>query len=517
MEVERVMNKGMKKHVMKAAACFLAGSMTVGALGAGAMAAGESLVGTGAVSLDSVEDTEEVQETETGADTIEETEAAAEEAPVEETEAAENLINTIAVAQLGEDSYINIRTEPSTESDIVGKLYDSNAATILADEGEWYLIQSGNCQGYVAKYLLTTGEAAAQVVAEIGTPVAQVNTEALMVRADASEDAEVVDMVTADQIVYLEEDLGGWAKVSTANGTGYVSADYVSYATYLPQAESVEEEAARIEAENAAWEAYVAEQEAAYAAYVAQQEAEYQAYLEQQQAEWEAQNQAWIEYLESQGQYADDAQAAADQAAADQAYYDQVAADAQAAADEAAWSGDEEAAAAAQAAADQAAADAAAAADTAYQAQAEADAAVQDVLDNAGIDASQVTTDGTSSLRQQVVDYALQFVGNPYVWGGTSLTSGADCSGFTQSVLADNGVSVSRTAGQQSQGGTSVDLDSIQPGDLLFYEGSGDYGIGHVSMYIGNGQVVHASNSTDGIIVSDVDYRTPVSAKSYLD
>lgn len=261
----------------------------------------------------------------------------------------------------------------------------------------------------------------------------------------------------------------------------------------------------------------MAEQEAAYAAYVAQQEAEYQAYLEQQQAEWEAQNQAWIEYLESQGQYADDAQAAADQAAADQAYYDQVAADAQAAADEAAWSGDEEAAVAAQAAADQAAADAAAAADTAYQAQAAADAAVQDVLDNAGIDASQVTTDGTSSLRQQVVDYALQFVGNPYVWGGTSLTSGADCSGFTQSVLADNGVSVSRTAGQQSQGGTSVDLDSIQPGDLLFYEGSGDYGIGHVSMYIGNGQVVHASNSTDGIIVSDVDYRTPVSAKSYLD
>lgn len=471
------MNKGMKKHVMKAAACFLAGSMTVGAFGTGAMAAGESLVGIGAVSLDSVEETEEVQETEAGVDTIEETEAAAEEASVEETEAAENVINTIAVAQLGEDSYINIRTEPSTESDIVGKLYDSNAATILADEGEWYLIQSGNCQGYVAKYLLTTGEAAAQVVAEVGTPVAQVNTEALMVRADASEDAEVVDMVTADQIVYLEEDLGGWAKISTANGTGYVSADYVSYATYLPQAESVEEEAARIEAENAAWEAYVAEQEAAYAAYVAQQEAEYQAYLEQQQAEWEAQNQAWIEYLESQGQYADDAQAAADQAAADQAYYDQVAADAQAA----------------------------------------ADAAVQDVLDNAGIDASQVTTDGTSSLRQQVVDYALQFVGNPYVWGGTSLTSGADCSGFTQSVLADNGVSVSRTAGQQSQGGTSVDLDSIQPGDLLFYEGSGDYGIGHVSMYIGNGQVVHASNSTDGIIVSDVDYRTPVSAKSYLD
>ena len=96
------------------------------------------------------------------------------------------------------------------------------------------------------------------------------------------------------------------------------------------------------------------------------------------------------------------------------------------------------------------------------------------------------------------------------------MTNGADCSGFTQSVMADNGISISRTAGQQSQGGTSVDLSEIQPGDLLFYSGSGDYGIGHVSMYIGNGQVVHASNSTDGIIVSDINYRTPVSAKSYI-
>ncbi|MDO4634270.1 MAG: C40 family peptidase, partial [Eubacteriales bacterium] len=124
---------------------------------------------------------------------------------------------------------------------------------------------------------------------------------------------------------------------------------------------------------------------------------------------------------------------------------------------------------------------------------------------------------GTSSTRQQVVDYALQFVGNPYVYGGTSLTNGTDCSGFTQSVLSEFGIDVNRTAGQQSQGGSSVDMDSLQPGDLLFYSGSGDYGIGHVSMYIGNDQVVHASNSTDGIIVSDVNYRTPVSAKSYID
>ncbi|MDO5540193.1 MAG: C40 family peptidase [Eubacteriales bacterium] len=494
-------NEGMKKHVMKAAACFLAGTMTIAGTGISAMAAGESLVGIGASKEEVKVETEAVQE-----------EAAENEEAVEDTEntaapAQESMINTVAVAQV--DSYINIRTSPDENADLVGKLYNNNVATIIGEEGDWYLVQSGNCQGYVAKYLLTTGSAAQEVVASVGTPVAQVNAEALMVRSDASEEAEVVDMVTENQIVYLEEDLGGWAKVSTDNGTGYVSADYVSYATYLPQAESVEEEAARIEAE-----------EAAYAAYVAQQEAEYEAYLAQQQAEWEAQNQAWIEYLQSQGAYADEAQAAADQAAADQAYLEQVAADAQAAVDEAYNSGDEQAAIDAQAAADQAAADAAAAAEATAQAQAEAAAADQAVIDTAeqnGIDTSSITSDGTSSLRQQVVDYALQFVGNPYVWGGTSLTNGADCSGFTQSVMADNGISINRTAGAQSQGGTSVDLSNIQPGDLLFYEGSGDYGIGHVSMYIGNGQVVHASNSTDGIIVSDVNYRTPVSAKSYLD
>lgn len=121
---------------------------------------------------------------------------------------------------------------------------------------------------------------------------------------------------------------------------------------------------------------------------------------------------------------------------------------------------------------------------------------------------------GGSYGGQAVADFALQFVGNPYVWGGTSLTNGADCSGFTQSVLANFGIGIPRTAASQAGSGTPVDLSSIQPGDLLFYDNGG--GIGHVSMYIGNGQVVHASNSKTGIIVSSVDYRTPVCARSYF-
>lgn len=501
------MNKGMKKHVMKAAACFVTGSMILAAGAMPAMAAGTNLIGVEQVSTAGSTDTSE--ESEHTEESGENTDAQGSEEQEQETEAP-SMVGTIAVAQPGDQDCFNIRANASVDSDVVGYLYENNFATILGEEGDFYYVQSGNCTGYVAKYLLTTGTEAAEAVDEVATPIAQVNAEALMVRSDASEDAEVVDMVTQDQIVYLEEDLGGWAKVSTDNGTGYVSSDYVSYATYLPSGETAEEAEARI-----------AQEEAEYAAWLAEQERLYQEQLAAEQAAWEAQNQAWIEYLQSQGAYADQAQANADQAYADQAYADQVAADAQAALNEAYNTGDEQAIADAQAAADQAAANAQAAADQAANAQAEADAADQAVMDtvaDAGIDTSDITSeDGTtSSLRQQIVDYALQFVGNPYVYGGTSLTNGTDCSGFTQSVMGDNGISINRTAGQQAQGGTSVSLDDIQPGDLLFYEGSGDYGIGHVTMYIGNGQVVHASSSTTGIIVSDIDYRTPVSAKSYI-
>ena len=117
----------------------------------------------------------------------------------------------------------------------------------------------------------------------------------------------------------------------------------------------------------------------------------------------------------------------------------------------------------------------------------------------------------TSTKRQEVVNYALQFLGNPYVYGGTSLTNGTDCSGFTMSVYAHFGYGIPRTAGAQMDGLSSVSLDSIQPGDLLFYRGS-DGSIGHVTMYIGGGQVVHASSSTTGIIISSVGYRTPCAA-----
>ena len=119
-----------------------------------------------------------------------------------------------------------------------------------------------------------------------------------------------------------------------------------------------------------------------------------------------------------------------------------------------------------------------------------------------------VESDG--GLGTELVNYALQFVGNPYVWGGTSLTEGCDCSGFTMRVYEHFGITIPRAGGQQTCGRV-VSLAEIQPGDLLFYDhGTGE--IQHVALYMGGGQIVHASNSTTGIIVSSAYYSAPCRA-----
>ncbi len=122
--------------------------------------------------------------------------------------------------------------------------------------------------------------------------------------------------------------------------------------------------------------------------------------------------------------------------------------------------------------------------------------------------------EGVSDVRVAVVDYATQFVGNPYVWGGTSLTNGADCSGFVMSVMANYGVGLPHSSAAQANCGTRVGLDDLKPGDLIFY-GSGRR-IGHVAIYIGNGQICHASNKRTGITVSNMYYRSPICATRVL-
>ena len=115
---------------------------------------------------------------------------------------------------------------------------------------------------------------------------------------------------------------------------------------------------------------------------------------------------------------------------------------------------------------------------------------------------------GVSDVRMAICDNALQYVGNRYVWGGTSLTNGVDCSGFTMQIMKQYGVYLSHSSRAQANEGTKISTSELKPGDLIFYGKGGR--INHVAIYIGGGQIVHASNKRDGIKISNYMYRTPI-------
>ena len=154
----------------------------------------------------------------------------------------------------------------------------------------------------------------------------------------------------------------------------------------------------------------------------------------------------------------------------------------------------------------QAAAQAEAEAQAAAQAQAEAEAqAAAQAQAEAEAQAAEAAAQSVAS-GQEVIDYACQFIGNPYVWGGTSLTDGADCSGFVQSVYAHFGISLPRTSYEQRSAGYEVSYEDAQPGDLILYEG-------HVGLYIGNDQIVNAMNEDQGIGISSATYTNIVAVR----
>jgi cell wall-associated NlpC family hydrolase len=160
------------------------------------------------------------------------------------------------------------------------------------------------------------------------------------------------------------------------------------------------------------------------------------------------------------------------------------------------------------------------------QKQAEADArkkaeeeaekkAAQAAKDNDDNDSKPSTqsSGSLSGLRSDIISYARKFVGGPYLWGGTSLTGGADCSGFVWRIYRDFGYYIPRTSYDQSRGaGTRVDLSDRQPGDLIFYANNNGT-VNHVAMYIGNDQIVQAANSRQGIIISKYNYRKVVAIR----
>lgn len=312
-----------------------------------------------------------------------------------ETPVVKSEYDDIAVAQV--DNYVNVRSTPSEDGEVVGKLYNNSAATVLATEGDWYQIHSGNVEGYIKAEFLVVGNA--DLAKAVGTRVAKVNTQTLNVRVDASTDSGILGQVPDGEELTVVDEIDGWTKVSIEEGDGWVANEFVETSTHYTTAESKEEEEARLKKEE-----------------------------EERKAAEEAARKA----SEKSSQKSNSSSS------------------------------------------------------------------------NSGSSRSYNPPSGGNG--QAVADYACQFIGNPYVYGGTSLTNGADCSGFVMSVYAQFGIGLPHSSSGMRSVGYEVSQDSMQPGDIVCYSG-------HVGIYVGGGTIVNASTEATGIKYTNAYYRSIITVR----
>lgn len=314
-----------------------------------------------------------------------------------EAKREEKGFRSLVIAKVND--YVNVRSMPSEDGEILGKLYDKSVGEFISEENGWYEINSGSVTGYVKAEYCVTGDDAVALAREVGTRIATVKTTTLKVREEPGMDAVVLGLVPIEDELLVTEELGDWVKVDIEEGFGYVSADYVTLSTEFVKAESRAEEEARLAKE-----------------------------AEERRAAQEAARKASAKKSSSSSS-------------------------------------------------------------------------------SSSAPAPVIPSGGGSELGAAVANYACQFVGNPYVYGGTSLTNGADCSGFVMSVYNNFGVSLPHSSAADRSVGSAVDgLSNAQPGDIVCYSG-------HVGIYIGNGQIVHASTSKTGIIISNAGYRSVLSVR----
>lgn len=309
-----------------------------------------------------------------------------------ETPVVKSEYDDIAIAQV--DNYVNVRSTPSEEGEVVGKLYNNSAATVLGTEGDWYQIHSGNVEGYIKAEFLVVGDA--ELAKAVGNRVAKVNTQTLNVRKEASTESSILGQVPDGEELTVVEEIDGWTKVSIEEGDGWVSNEFVETSTHYITAESKEEEEARLKKEE-----------------------------EERKAAEEAARRASQKSSKSSSS-------------------------------------------------------------------------------SSGSERSYNPPSGGNG--QAVADYACQFIGNPYVYGGTSLTNGADCSGFVMSVYAAFGISLPHSSSGMRSVGYEVSQDAMQPGDIVCYSG-------HVGIYVGNGTIVNASTEATGIKYTNAYYRSIITVR----
>ena len=387
----------------------------------------------------------------------------------------------IAVSQVSD--YVNIREQATTNSKIVGKIYNNCAATILetveGEGGSWYRIQSGSVNGFIKSQYFITGQEAETLAQSIGREFVTVSVDNLRLREEPNLTSNVLTMVSSGSRYVVQGDEGDFYKVEVdADLIGYIAKSYCKVEVEFDQAVSLEEERQKLEEE-------------------AQRKRDAQTAIANLEQTIKVEENKDVIIPANPAQSDDSAIASAPSA------------------------------------------------NTAQNSQAQSPSSGQNSSDsksaasapgktNSSNSSSQIGSSGPSSgtvsspvagpgssaavvsaTRTAIVAYAKQFLGNPYVYGGTSLTNGADCSGFTQSVFAHFGITTGRSSRDQAAKGKEISMSAIQPGDLLFYA-SGSY-INHVAIYIGDGKIIHSSNPTTGITITKYNYRTPCKAVTFLD
>ncbi len=387
----------------------------------------------------------------------------------------------IAVSQVSD--YVNIREQATTNSKIVGKIYNNCAATILetveGEGGSWYRIQSGSVNGFIKSQYFITGQEAETLAQSIGREFVTVSVDNLRLREEPNLTSNVLTMVSSGSRYVVQGDEGDFYKVEVdADLIGYIAKSYCKVEVEFDQAVSLEEERQKLEEE-------------------AQRKRDAQTAIANLEQTIKVEENKDVIIPANPAQSDDSAITSAPSA------------------------------------------------NTAQNSQAQSPSSGQNSSDsksaasapgktNSSNSSSQIGSSGppsgtvsspvagpgssaavVSATRTAIVAYAKQFLGNPYVYGGTSLTNGADCSGFTQSVFAHFGITTGRSSRDQAAQGKEISMSAIQPGDLLFYA-SGSY-INHVAIYIGDGKIIHSSNPTTGITITKYNYRTPCKAVTFLD
>ncbi len=442
---------------------------------------------------------------------------------------AEEVINSYAnlgIVRL-ESGYLNIRKEPGTDKDVIGKLYDGSAVSIVegADQ-EWLHINSGGIDGYVMAANVVQGEEARLLARDYVKERAIVQADKLRIRKEPNDTAEVLGTVEKGERYEVLAKQEGWVQIQQ----GYLSAEFVTVGLALNEARKLDLKSMVLNEYdnlgistaggyvNIRKEAKIPEGNADSNVIGKLPKHAAADILETLDGWYKIKSGPVTGYVSSD--YITTGAAAKDIALAEAQLMVIVNTPvlnvrSEPSLESKIWTQITNA--------------------EKYPVIKQLEGWIEIELEddnntyvstefvdvryalNEGVKFNPLTGEGSgiSSVRTNVVNYALQFLGNPYVWGGTSLTKGVDCSGFTMQVLGKYGYSLPHYSGSQAQMGTKIDSSQMRPGDLIFYANKSGK-INHVSMYIGNGQVVHAASRRSGIKISSWNYRNPVAIRNII-